>query len=82
VRDTSNDEAGARDHAAHAGRTEDFGGGVGGQDPSPFDAPDARLRADPWEPFSCPSCNDTDERGMQEKCRACGWRNYGWGISQ
>lgn len=26
---TSNDEAGARDHATHAGRTEDFGGGVG-----------------------------------------------------
>jgi hypothetical protein len=46
--DTSNDEAGARDYAQHAGRTEDFGGGVGDQSPSPFDAPDARLRPDPW----------------------------------
>jgi hypothetical protein len=77
MRDGSNDEAGARDHAAHLGRTEDFGGGVGGQDPSPFDGRDARLRPDPWLPFTCARCGDEDHHGMPETCTFCGMRNYG-----
>jgi hypothetical protein len=73
---TSNDEAGARDHAAHLGRTEDFGGGVGDQDPSPFDGRDARLRPDPWGEHVCPACGER-ETPMPETCRNCHWRNYG-----
>ena len=76
--DTSRTESAARDAANLAGRVEDFGGGVGDQSPNPLlDEPDARLRPDPWLPFTCPKCGDDDHHGMPETCTCCGWRNYG-----
>lgn len=78
--DRSTTEAEAARAAAILGRSEWVGSDVGDQEPGPFDA--RGLGPDPWLPFNCPACNDVDERGMQEKCRACGWRNFGWGVSE
>lgn len=42
-----------------------------------LDEPDARLRADPWEPWTCQRCGSETKSGMQETCPDCGMRNYG-----
>ena len=80
MNDNSRTEADAARFAAIAGASEHIGSPVGDQEPEPLLA--RVLGPDPWLPFTCPACSDTDERGMQEKCRACGWRNYGWGVSE
>lgn len=41
-----------------------------------LDAPDARLRPDPWAEHTCPACGEREDQ-MPETCRNCGWRNYG-----
>jgi hypothetical protein len=47
-------------------------------EPDPLlDAPDARLRPDPWLPYSCPRCGDEDRSGMPRNCTCCGFQNYG-----
>lgn len=79
--DASNDEAGARDYAQIAGRDEHIGNPVGSQDPSPWDAPDARLRPDPWEAWTCQRCGSINSDGMPAKCDGCGLRNYGEGAT-
>lgn len=46
-------------------------------EPGPSDAPDARLRPDPWLPFTCSRCGDEDHTGMPQRCQMCGYVNYG-----
>lgn len=74
--DFTRDEQGAADYAALIGRNEDFGDGPGNQDPNPLlDAPDARLRPDPWDVWVCAGCGDVTD-SQPQKC-GCGLVNYG-----